>query len=101
MLERNFKKKIQDDLTKQGWVFIQLVAESGVPMGFCDTLCLSPTGYHCFVEWKKSATSKHQPLQGFWVNKLNNMSHDAQFVSPENIEEWKSYAIRKSRELSR
>ena len=101
MLERNFKKKVQDDLKKQGWVFIQLVAQSGVPMGFPDTLCLSPTGYHCFVEWKKDKNAEHQPLQGYWINKLNNTGHDAQFVHTQNVEEWRDYVVRISRELSR
>ena len=100
MLERNFKKKQQDDLKELGWLFIQLVADSGVPTGFPDTLCLSPTGGHFFVEWKKSAHAKHQPLQGYWINKLNNMGHDAQFVFPENSEEWEQHVIRISRKLS-
>ena len=101
MLERNFKKQQQDELKKQGWVFIQLVAGAGIPQGFPDTLCLSPTGYHCFVEWKKKANANHQPLQGYWINKLNNMGHDAQFVFPENKEVWRDDIIQKSRELSR
>ena len=96
MLEKNFKKKQQEELTAAGWVFIQLVADSGIPMGFPDTLCLSPTGYSCYVEWKKSAKSKHQPLQDYWINKLNSMGHDAQFVFPENVESWKQDAINKS-----
>lgn len=93
MLERNFKKKTQDDLKKQGWVFIQLVADASIPMGFPDTLCLSPTGYHCFVEWKQSEKAKKQPLQKYWNKKLNNMGHDTQFVSPESVEKWRENAI--------
>ena len=88
MLESQFKKKIQTEMKKGGWVFIQLVAGT-VPVGFPDTLCLSPTGEHFFVEWKKSKNAKKQPLQDYWNNKLNDMGHDAWFVYPENIEEWR------------
>jgi hypothetical protein len=96
MLEKNFKKKIQDEMKVDGWIFIQLVAGAGIPRGFPDTLCLSPTGYSCYVEWKKSSTAKHQPLQGWWIDKLNNMGHEAQFVSPENVEDWRDRTIKKS-----
>lgn len=90
MLEKNFKKRVQKSLEREGWMFIQLVANSGVPMGFPDTLCLSPDGYICFVEWKNSATAKRQPLQEYWVKELNSMGHDAFFVYPENEQKWKS-----------
>lgn len=96
MLERNFKKKQREDFTAAGWVFIQLVADSGIPTGFPDTECISPTGYHCYVEWKKSKNAKKQPLQQYWHDKLNLMGHDAYFVSPENVEEWKQDVINKS-----
>lgn len=96
MLERNFKKKVKEDFEAMGWVFIQLVADSGIPMGFPDTECISPTGYHCFVEWKKSKGAKKQPLQVYWNKKLNNMGHDTFFVSPENVEGWRDAVIKKS-----
>ena len=101
MLERNFKSKQKEDFEAMGWVFIQLVSESGIPMGFPDTECISPTGYHCYVEWKKSKNSKKQPLQQYWNKKLNDMGHDAFFVSPESKEVWRDTIIRKSRELPR
>lgn len=88
MLERNFKKKIQQRLEGNGWVFVQLVAGAGVPKGFPDTLAISPSGYICFVEWKKNQDANKQPLQEYWVNKLNNMGHEAFFVFPENVERW-------------
>ena len=100
MLERNFKSKQKEDFEKMGWIFIQLVADSGVPMGFPDTLCLSPTGYACYVEWKKSKDAKKQPLQRYWNKKLNSMGHDAFFVYPENVEEWKNEVIYKSNHIS-
>ena len=101
MLERNFKKKIQKEMSAAGWVFIQLVADSGIPMGFPDTEVLSPNGYHCFVEWKKSKNAKKQPLQEYWNKKLNSMGQDAFFVYPENVEEWRDRIISKSRAISR
>ncbi len=101
MLERNFKSKVKKDFEKMGWVFIQLVSESGIPMGFPDTEVISPTGYHCYVEWKKSADADKQPLQEYWNKKLNAMGHDAFFVYPENKEEWSATIISKSRRLSR
>lgn len=99
MLERNFKKKQQDDLREQGWLFIQLIADASIPMGFPDTLCLSPTGYSCFVEWKKSEFAERQPLQQYWNKKLNSMGHDAFFVYPENKEEWCGRIVSESRKL--
>ena len=101
MLESQFKKKEREYFEKLGWKFITLEPGGGVPQGFPDTLVISPTGYHCFVEWKKSATAKRQPLQAYWINKLNSMGHDAAFVSSENVLDWREDAFRKSRELSR
>ena len=96
MLESQFKKKEREAFEKLGWKFITLEPGGGVPQGFSDTLVISPTGYHCFVEWKKSATAKKQPLQQYWHDKLNLMGHDAYFVSPETVEEWKQDVINKS-----
>lgn len=87
MLERDFKKKIQKEFTSRGWIVVQLVAGAGIPMGFPDTLLLSPHGLHVFVEWKARKGAKRQPLQEYWVNKLNIMGHDAMFIYPENVEE--------------
>ena len=101
MLESNFKEKEREAFEKLGWKFITLEPGAGVSTGFPDTLVISPTGYHCFVEWKKSATAKRQPLQAYWNTKLNSMGHDAAFVFPENILDWREDVIRKSRELSR
>lgn len=89
MLERDFKKKVQGDLEKRGWVFIQLVAGAGIPKGFPDTLCIAPNGYHCFVEWKKSKNAERKPLQDYWNVALTKMGHDAFFVSPENVADWR------------
>ena len=100
MLESTFKKKEREAFEKLGWKFITLEPGAGVPQGWPDTLVLSPTGYHCFVEWKKSATAEKQPLQDYWNKKLNEMGRDAFFVYPENINDWRENAFCKSRELS-
>ena len=96
MLESQFKKKWQKKFKDAGWVVIQLDPTAGVPMGFPDTLILSPTGYHCFIEWKKSANAKKQPLQEYWSVKLNNMSHDAFFINPNNVEEMYAKIVQES-----
>jgi hypothetical protein len=93
MLEKDFKKKQQEDFKAIGWIVIQCVAGSGIPMGFPDTEFISPTGYHCFVEWKKMKSARRQPLQEYWNKKLNSMGHDAFFVYPENVEEWREQII--------
>ena len=96
MLESQFKKKEREYFEKLGWKFITLEPGAGVPQGWPDTLVLSPTGYHCFVEWKKSATAERQPLQDYWNKKLNEMGHDALFVYPEIKEEYREHLIRNS-----
>lgn len=97
MLESKFKSDIRKEFKAKGWVFIQLDPGGGVPMGFPDTLVLSPTGYHCFVEWKKSRTAKRQPLQLYWNIKLNDMLQDSFFVYPEMVDDWKQYVFERDR----
>ena len=94
MLESKFKKNQREELEAQGWKFITLSPGGGVPQGFPDTLVLSPTGYVCFVEWKKSKNAKRQPLQDYWVSLLNEMGHDAIFVYPENVLEWREEMLK-------
>lgn len=89
MLESRFKAKQREEFEAKGWKFVQFGNEAGT--GFPDTLCLSSTGASCFVEWKKSKSAKKQPLQVFWNKKLNNMGHNAFFVSPETLEDWKQW----------
>ena len=96
MLESKFKAKERKYFEGIGWKFIQLDPGAGVPTGFPDTLVLSPRGYACYTEWKKSKNAKHQPLQDYWNKKLNEMGHDAFFIYPSNVEEWRNGIIRKS-----
>lgn len=92
MLESKFKSDQRKHFEKLGWVFVQFGNDA--PTGFPDTLCLAPNGYHCFVEWKKARTSKRQPLQQYWHDKLNTMGHDAWFVFPQNVNEWRDRMFR-------
>ncbi len=96
MLESKFKRQEKERFEKLGWVFLTLEPGGGVPMGMLDTLCISPYGYSCYVEWKKSINAKKQPLQDYWHKKLNKMGHDAFFVYPENIGEWRQEITNKN-----
>jgi hypothetical protein len=95
MLESKFKTDERERFEKLGWKFITLSAGGGVPKGFPDTLCLAPNGYTCYVEWKKSKGAKKQSLQPYWHQKLKEMGHDAFFVYPENVNEWRAEVLRK------
>ena len=103
MLESQFKKKQRQYFEKLGWKFITLEPGGGVPQGFSDTLVISPFGTTHFVEWKKSKNAKKQPLQEYWQKWLTDNGHDAWFVYPENVEEWRAHVatFQKSRELPR
>lgn len=95
MLESKFKTNERINFERLGWKFITLDPGGGVPTGFPDTLVLSPTGYACYTEWKKSAKDKPKPLQKYWHQKLIDMGHDAFFVYPENVIQWRSEVVRK------
>lgn len=87
MLESKFKTNQRKDFEKEGWVFVQVGNDA--PTGFPDTLVLSPTGYSCYVEWKQSKNANKRPLQRYWHQKLIDMGHDAYFVYPENVNDWR------------
>lgn len=53
--------------------------------GFPDLLILFGKTW-ATLECKKSASASHRPNQGYWVNRLNEMSFSA-FVYPENSKE--------------
>ncbi len=95
MLESKFKTKVREEFEARGWKFITLDPGGGVPRGFPDTLVLSPTGYSCHVEWKQAKNAKKQPLQKHWHQWLNDRGHDAFFVYPENLSEWRAIMLRK------
>lgn len=95
MLESQFKKKVREILLKEGFVLVQNVAGDGVPTSFPDTTIISPFGVTFYVEFKRSqaayeagGSSEHQQKQEYWIWKLTEMGHNAQFVYPENLERW-------------
>lgn len=97
MLESKFKSNEREAFEKLGWKFVTLDPGGGVPTGFPDTLVLSPTGYACYTEWKRSKSANKRPLQKYWHQKLTEMGHDAFFVYPENINEWREEVLQKGR----
>jgi hypothetical protein len=92
MLESKLKTDQRKHFEKLGWVFVQFGNDA--PTGFPDTICLAPNGYRCFVEWKKSKTSKKQPLQQYWHDKLNAMGQETWWVYPQNINEWRDRMLK-------
>lgn len=98
-LERYVKRKLKEELEVEGWVFIENVAGPGVPPDFPDTTALSPSGYTCHIEWKKSKSATVRAGQLWWNRELNKHNHRAFIVYPENWEEVKNAIIRESREF--
>lgn len=101
MLESKFKSKQREDFEDRGWKFITLNPGGGVPKGFPDTLCLSPNGYVCYTEWKQSKNAKKQPLQPYWHKWLNDRGHDAFFVYPENVYQWRTKILKNAANWTR
>lgn len=95
MLESKFKTNERINFERLGWKFITLDPGGGVPTGFPDTLVLSPNGYACYTEWKKTKRAKRTPLQAYWHQQLKDMGHDVFFVYPENVNEWREEVLRK------
>ena len=102
MLESTFKNKVKREMGKD-YVFIQNSAGDGVPSSFPDTTVIAPKGQVFFAEWKRSEKvylagkkTEHQQKQAYWINKLNKMGHNAQFIYPENAEEWQKNVKRLS-----
>lgn len=98
MLESKFKTNQREELEGMGWKFLQLNPGGGVPTGFPDTLLLAPNGYSCYTEWKKAKGAKKQPLQEYWHKWLNDRGHDAFFVYPENVNEWRQLMSQKGKQ---
>lgn len=93
MLESELKSNQRKDFEKLGWKFIQFGNDA--PTGFPDTLCIAPNGYSCYAEWKKHKNAKKQPLQDWWNEWLNKRGHDAFFVYPENVNQWRAEVLKK------
>ena len=59
---------------------------SNVPAGFGDLTILFPDGRWAVLEAKKSKNARKRPLQGYYVEKMNQGGF-ARFIYPENEEE--------------
>lgn len=82
-LERGFQDRLVARLKKQfpAALIFKMDQKQGVP----DLLILNGQTW-ATLECKKSAKSKRQPNQEYYVNKMNHMSF-SRFISPENEEE--------------
>ena len=59
---------------------------SNVPAGFPDLTVLFPDGKWATLECKREEKASKRPLQGYYVDSLNQMGY-SRFVCPENEEE--------------
>ena len=59
---------------------------SNVPAGFPDLTVLFPDGRWAELECKRETKASKRPLQGYYVDKLNQMGY-SRFIYPENEEE--------------
>jgi len=92
MLEKDFQKKVIRFLKSKGCYVMKLEPGGGVPRGVSDILFLKD-GFYGFIECKKSKTSKFQPLQKEFIEKMNDWSW-AKAAYPENWEETKEELLR-------
>ena len=82
MLERDFQKRLRQDLKR---IFPGCVVIKTDPTNFqgCPDLFIFYENKWAALECKKSEKSHHQPNQDHWIGVLDEMSF-ADFVYPEN-----------------
>lgn len=85
MLESKFQSNLIKKLKKLFPGCIVLKTDANYIQGMPDLLILYKKHW-ATLECKKSKTSKHQPNQDYYVEKMNNMSYSA-FIYPENEED--------------
>lgn len=88
MRESDLQKIIIKYLRSKGCYVIKHNAGPGVPVGTAD-LSFYIEGCYGFIEVKASKSSKVQPLQHNFINRMNEWSW-ARFVYPENWDEVKA-----------
>lgn len=87
MIEKKLQSEIIKYLKSKG-CFVMKCGGSGVPTGTADVFfCVE--GFYGFAEVKASKTSKFQPLQREFLEKMNNWSW-ARRVDPTNWQEVKA-----------
>lgn len=81
MIEKKLQSEIIKYLKAKG-CYVMKCGGAGVPTGTADVFfCIE--GFYGFIEVKASKTSKFQPLQREFLEKMNNWSW-AKAVYPEN-----------------
>ena len=85
MLESQFQAKLVKQLKERYPGSIVFKGPSDQIQGFPDLIILHGPRWAA-LECKRSATSKHQPNQDYYVEKMNKMSFAA-FIFPENKKE--------------
>lgn len=85
MLENKFKTDLIKEIKGMFPGCIILHLDPNEIQGICDLLILYEDHW-AVLEGKKNKTSRHQPNQDYYVERLNDMSF-ARFIYPENKEE--------------
>lgn len=83
-LESVFQKELMDEIRERYPGCVIIKNDPNYIQGFPDWTILYKDKW-VVIEAKRSASSKHQPNQDFYVKKLNDMSYAA-FAYPENKE---------------
>lgn len=83
--ESNFQSKLIKELKKRFPGCVVMKNDANYIQGIPDLTILYKDKWAC-LECKQSKTSKRRPNQGYYVEKLNEMSYSS-FIFPENKEE--------------
>ena len=82
MLENKFQSNLIKEIKDRFPGCIVMKNDSSYIQGIPDLLVLYKDKW-ASLEVKKSANTKHQPNQDYYVNKMKDMSYSS-FISPEN-----------------
>jgi len=85
MLESQFQSKLIKDLKNRFEGCIVMKNDASYIQGIPDLVVLYE-GRWAALECKRTAKSKHQPNQDYYVERMNNMSF-ARYICPENKKE--------------
>lgn len=85
MLESQFQAKLIKEIKETFPGCVVMKSDSSYIQGIPDLLVLHEDKW-ASLECKKTANSKRQPNQEYYVDKMNGMSY-SRFVSPENKNE--------------
>lgn len=85
MKENQFQAELIKDIKSALPDCIVLKNDPNYKRGIPDLLVLNGKRWVC-LECKRSATASHQPLQDYYIEKMNGMSY-CSLIYPENREE--------------